>query len=134
MAADPSKILENSYQGTRRYIPDDWNHSPVLTLQTLRYSFFFVWTFLPVCCRCRRLLFHLISLFLSLTHTHTHTHTHTQYDSSGRGIDPSQRILTTQNIHKRHSCPRGYSNPQSQQARGCTPTSYIARPPGSATT
>jgi hypothetical protein len=59
-------------------------HSPILILQTLRYSFFFVWTFLPIYCRCRRLLLHLISLYLPLSlslslcqHTHTHTHTHT---------------------------------------------------------
>jgi len=67
-----------------------------------------------------------LSLSLSLTHTHTQTRAHTQ----------SVRILWTRNrpvaensnwrhttfTRDRQSCPRGYSNPQSQQISGCTPT------------
>jgi hypothetical protein len=80
------------------------------------------------------------------TNKHTHTHTHTRYDSSGRGIGPSQRplpdntqpsqqtdiYLTTHNPHNRqtstwqhktpptdrHPCPHCDSNPYSQQASG----------------
>jgi hypothetical protein len=46
-----------------------------------------VWPLVPTHCRCRGLLLHLITL----NDTHTHTHTHIRWDSSGRGIGPSQR-------------------------------------------
>ena len=48
-------------------------------------------------------------------------------------ILPSQRPLTRQHTtlkRDRHSCPRRDSNPQSQQASGCRPSPYTARPLG----
>jgi hypothetical protein len=58
-------------------------------------------------------------LILEVCRSHTITH-HSRYDSSGRGIGPSQRPLpdNTQNTRKRHTCWRWDSNPQSQQAIG----------------
>jgi len=36
---------------------------------------------------------------------------------------------TTHNTYKRHPCPRGDSNPQSQQASDHRPTPWTERPP-----
>ena len=51
---------------------------------------------------------------------HTQTH-HTQQDPSGRLISPTQRPLPDNTQHKRQTCPRRDSHPQSQQANGRRP-------------
>jgi hypothetical protein len=66
----------------------------------------------------------------------SHTYRHTWQDSSGWAISPSQRPLPTQDNttykHKRHPCPDRDSNPRPQQQSGRRPTTYTARPLGSA--
>ena len=61
------------------------------------------------------------SLILEFYRSHTLTQ-HSQYSSSGRGIDPLQRHLITQNSDKRNQRSRRDSNPQSQQAIGRRPS------------
>jgi hypothetical protein len=66
---------------------------------------------------------------------HDHTLRHTTLDRTPLDEGPARRrdlYLTTHNTHNRHPCPRWDSNPQSQQASGCTPTPQTARPLGSA--
>lgn len=67
-------------------------------------------------------------------HTHWHTYgcanAHTRYDSSGREIRPTRQHTTR--TRDRYQCPHGDSNLQSQQVSDRSPTSWIARPPGSA--
>jgi hypothetical protein len=76
-----------------------------------------------------------VEVIVALDHTQGHTHTHTWYDSSRRGIDPSQRPLPDNTQHSQQTdihATRQDSNPQSQQASGRRPTRKMARPPGSA--
>jgi hypothetical protein len=55
-------------------------------------------------------------LILEVSRWQTTTH-HSRYDSSRRGISPSQRPLPD-STHKRHQCSQRDSNPQSQTALG----------------
>ena len=87
------------------------------------YSFFLVWPLLHTHCRCTGLPLRQITPNDTQTHAQTHTHTHKRYDSSGRGIGPSQ-TSTWQNTtftRDRHPWPRRNSNPHSQQASGRWP-------------
>jgi hypothetical protein len=60
-------------------------------------------------------------LIHEVSRLHTTTH-HSRKDSSGRVISLIIDLyLTTHNTHARHLCPRGDSNPQSQQASGRRP-------------
>jgi hypothetical protein len=69
------------------------------------------WPIIPTRCRCRGLLFNLItfslppslSLSLSHRHTHTHTHTHSRYDSYGRRISSSHRPLPDKTQHSQQT-------------------------------
>ena len=57
-------------------------------------------------------------LIILLSRSHTTTH-HTRWDSSGRGISPTQRPLPAQHTSLtkyKHPFPRRHSNPQSRQA------------------
>jgi len=68
----------------------------------------------------------------TLSGKHTNTQT---VDRTPRTRDwPVAQVTTCtrHNIRKRQSCPWRDSNPQFQQASGCRPTTWIARPPGSA--
>jgi len=69
-------------------------------------------------------------LILEVSRSHTTTH-HSRQDSSGRVIDPSQRLLPDSTQHlttDRHLCPWLDSNPHSQQADPClTPRGHWDR-------
>jgi hypothetical protein len=60
--------------------------------------------------------------FWDFIRSHSSTQ-HSRYDSSGRGIGPSQRPLAdnTKTVQDKHPCPRWDSNPRSQQAIGRRP-------------
>jgi len=69
----------------------------------------------------------------SISRLHDHIQTHyTWYDSSGRGISPTQGTLpdNTQN-RERLPCHRRDSNPQSQQGSGRRTTPWTTRAAGS---
>jgi hypothetical protein len=75
-------------------------------------------------------------LILEVSRSRTMTH-HSRYDSSGRGIGPSQRPLADSTQHlKEANIPvpggGGDSNPQPQQAIGSRPSTYTTRPLGTA--
>jgi hypothetical protein len=73
--------------------------------------------YLPVHSRCRGFLW-------SFIWSHSDTQ-HSRWDSSGRGIGPSQRPLpdNTNTVQDKHPWSRWDSNPRSQQALGRRPTS-----------
>jgi len=84
-------------------------------------SFIFL-PLLPVNCRCKALVSHLITL----RHTHTLGRTPLDEGSTGR----CYLYLTTHNTHNKHPCHWKDSNPQSQQASDRSPMPKTARPPG----
>ena len=74
-------------------------------------------------------------LIVYVSRSHSDIYVHHRQDFSGRVIRPIQRPLLTQheiNTCDTHPCTRRDSNPQCQQASCRRPTSYTARPLGSA--
>jgi hypothetical protein len=86
---------------------------------------FLIRPLLPTHCRCRGLLWHLVTL----NDTHTHTHKHSRLDSPGREIGLSQTPLRNNTQHSQQTdihAPGRISNTESQKASSRRPTPQTA--------